>query len=209
MKRIFGTRLQKKEQKRILLAGTQTGVGTTHFALSLANVFASKERRRTLYMEIGKNGSVATLRTAKTFEVFGLVGFRMHGVYYLPQISGAQAERLLCGSEWDVAICDVTEAQEAEMLFSLVDRRLVLCNLKPWHYSAFQQSMNTLIRKQNEKRVELCSFNLQQTDENRCRGEFGLRVAKLPDVGNPFRMTHEEAAAVARFADIRGRKEMM
>ena len=199
MKRIFGRRLQRKEPKRILLTGTESGTGTTRFALALANAAASRERRRTLYIEVGRTGGIASLRTEKTFASEGLTGFCLRGVHYLPGITGEEARRVMNDSEWDVVICDVTESEEARYLFEVCDKRLVLCNLSPWHYSVFQQSMKHLIREKNEKRVEFCSFGLLAENEKRCREEFGLRVTELPELRDPFRMTHDEAAKTVRF----------
>ncbi len=191
--------IRKREQKRILLTGTQEGTGATHLSLAIANAAFSKERRKTLYMEIGSGGGIADLPKGKTFEEGGVAGFICLGVYYLPGTEECAARKILCDPSWDVIVCDVTEWEKAAAFFTLCTDCLILCNLRPWHYTVFRQRMKELLCGMNEKRVSYYSFGLQRPDEKRAREEFGIRVEAVPEIANPFRMTREEVKRVAAF----------
>ncbi len=191
------TKLKRRKQKRILLTGMQGGVGVTYFSLALANAAVSRERRKTLFLEVGKKGNIASLSSGKTFDECGMAGFIHLGVHYLPDTGGAEAGRILNDPEWDVIVCDATEWDTAQALFPFCTEILVLCNLRPWHYTGFQQRMKELLCGMNEKRVKLYSYRVRKTDERRAREEFGIRVQKTPEIADPFRMTREEAAEVS------------
>lgn len=197
MRRYRNKGLTLKKQQRLLLAGTEHGVGVTHLALALANASAAKERRPTLYVEVGQQGWISSLRTKDTFAEEGQAGFLLRGVAYLPRVDVADACGLLLHSRWHTVICDVTEKEAADQLFAACDRCLVLCDIKPWHYAVFQQNMKDWIWEKNKKRVSLLSFGMRKQDEKRCRNEFGMRITESPFCGDPLRMTHDEAKAVA------------
>ena len=198
MKRIFGNHLSRKEQKRIVIAGTAPGVGVTHFSLTLANVAAARQRRSTLYVEVGDRGNIAALRTKNTFAIDGNIGFRLNEVGFLPHVDAAAACGIFSDPKWDVIICDVTERMQPDILAAST-RCLLLVDVKPWHYSVFQQTMKEWMWERNKKRASLLSLHLRSQDEKRCRKEFGMRIEELPFVADPFRMTHAEAAAAAVF----------
>ncbi len=193
------TGLKRRERKRILLTGTQAGVGTTHFSLALANAACSRERRKTAYLEIGNKGNIATLPSEGTFDGGEVAGFVHLGVHYLPMLDEAGARRFLNDSAWDVVVCDVTDWEVAQRLFPLCAENLLLCNLRPWNYAVFQQRMKELLCGMNEKRVKLYSFHMQRADERRAREEFGIRIGEIPEILDPFRMTRGEATRAAAF----------
>lgn len=199
MKRFIHRDLCIKKQQRIVIAGTQPGVGVTHFALTLANVSAARERRSTLYVEVGQQGGIASLRTKDTFAVEGLVGFWLRNVAYLPRVEAKDVSSLFADPAWDVIICDLTEKAETDVLVAASTSCYLLCDITPWHYAVFQQSMKEWMWEKNKKRASLLSLHMQKHDEKRCRNEFGMRVGALPYIADPFRMSHGEAAAAARF----------
>ncbi|MBQ7678030.1 MAG: hypothetical protein IJT32_07325 [Lachnospiraceae bacterium] len=199
MKRFFIGKLSVKKQQRIVIAGTQRGVGVTHFALALANVAAARERRSTLYMEVGQQGNIVSLRTKDTFAIDGLIGFRREGVAFLPHVPTEDACAVFSDPRWDVIICDVTENDRTEVLVAASTSCLLLADVKPWHYTVFQQSMKEWMWERNKKRASLLSLHMRKQDEKRCRREFGTSIEALPFIADPFSMTYDEAAQAARF----------
>ena len=199
----FLKRIQERRTKRIGVFSLVSGCGATHLAISIANYYASKERRTVLYVECEKenglieinkhSGGIMALRTKRTAAAQGVSGFERDGVLYMPSVSQEDAHRLLAENK-EVILTEVPDWAPGSCLRSgMFDRTFLVLSAKPWKYPAAESSLDQIIALNNGMVQGDCvCFGLTKTEEKKLAADFGQRCTEIPMIRDPFCLAKED-----------------
>lgn len=115
----------KEETKIIGVAGAMTGIGVTHFAITLANYSAAQKRRKTALIELSGNHAIEEIAGSQT-------PFEKNGVSYYPNLSMKEIP-LVLNKGYEVVIFDMGSTfYRIRMEFLRCREKIIIGSLSPW-----------------------------------------------------------------------------
>ena len=197
-------RIGARTTRRIGIFALTPGCGTTHLSISIANYFASKERKSVLYLECRPEDYQSTegiirLRTDNTISIAGLSGFKKHGIDYMPSCTPSDVRRLI-SEKYDIIISEqYCRAEDGQLQFGMYEKCMFLFSAKPWKYNTAQINLKKIIaQKSGMPQGEYCSFGLTKNEEKMIKEEFNLRCVSIPFINDPFRLNNDDLKFLGR-----------
>ena len=170
----------------IAVCGTEHGIGTTHFSLSLSNFLCSKLRKRTAYVEINGSNQICHLSGNKDAE-----RFRYMDIVCYPHAIQEDLPHIL-GERYSYIVLDLgVLTSESYWDFCRCDLKFVIGSVSPWKTDRFFELLESLLYNMNTRQdhvILLGNLGIKETIkpfEQFCH----LPVYAIPFLPNPFQLT--------------------
>lgn len=177
------------------------GIGSTRFAISIANYYCSYCKKKVAVIESGK-GSLADISIDKdssnkvtSFVKNELVGFRKMKVDYYPGLSYEEILKLLKAT-YEVLILDVKDLSHDYMnVFRLSDKSIFLCNIASFNRRAFCEKYSLFENGMVE--VEPYTYLLNSHDKawyekTYKKSKFYKNIKEMRLIHNPNKLSKED-----------------
>lgn len=190
-------KVEKKKQKKSLeiigIIGSQSGMGCTHTALSIANYLCSVEKQQVLYLEMGEESSLLALMQ-QDFQVYGGILTYIHmGVRYLPAAAPKEAQALIEFHRGGIVIDFGVYREDMAWLLKSCSSLLVIGSLQPWCVNACRQCIEKIKNKKED--IGQMNFYCHRPNQKGARNflkRYHLKAEPMPYLSNPFAMKEKD-----------------
>lgn len=179
---------RSKERKTIGFYGVDSGVGTTHLAVTAANFAVNEWGVPAAVAELGSRLCI------RNMDVCGDGGdhFAVDGVDCYPQMESAQMPRLLNGAYRYLMLdmgCDESNWQE----FLRCDLKYVVASFSPWRMRQAEYFMD---QHENDHSINYITALLTVTgnvyEKKRFQRTYHVPVRTVPFIADPFRPAKDQ-----------------
>ena len=169
----------------ICIQGTERGVGTTHFAISLGNYLASKERFRVGIIELDEVSKLAGMMDGDMMVNVGCVGFTKMNVDYYPKANWDNV-RALREIWYDYLLLVFPPASAGLDFPKEYHRQIAVGSLKPWCYHDYQRFMRDYYFTEGMRKWDLYGLFLKKEEQRKFEQEFQVSMRSIPFIEDPF-----------------------
>lgn len=182
------------------LCSCESGCGTTHLSISLANYISSKYGYRTACLELHPSDAFTQLKTyTDTPYLPGDVKekrfFSIYGVDFYPLL-GKQDIPALMNAGYDYLILDFGIASAAIFdEFLRCDKKLVLGSLSPWRQAHFYDFCQKQLKKEQKEYFLFLVLHGEMHDILTFSKKCAISTKQffsIPFIKNPFHITKEQ-----------------
>jgi hypothetical protein len=170
----------------IAVCGTEHGIGTTHFALSLSNYLCSKYRKRTAYVELNGSNQIRSLSDDPDMDTFFYMDIACYPSSIAEDLNRILAERFSY-IILDLGVLTSDTCRE----FYRCDLKFIIGSVSPWKAGRFYDTLESLLYNTNPSQdhiVILGNLGIKETLRDFQRF-CGCQVYAIPFLQNPFQLT--------------------
>lgn len=189
----------KKSLVTVGVAGSDRGVGSTHFAIMLAGFLSSKEHKTTALIELNSAGDFEKIRRFYEVESDNAHCFCINGVDYYQNIASEQISELFFIG-YDYIIFDL--GQEWKSNNNEWMRCQILCMLggcTEWKIQKFATSIDELKTIKNRQiKYYLTAFGAHEL-KIRLEKQKHVEIITIPTEASPFLLHRKNLSFFERF----------
>lgn len=181
------------------------GIGSTRFAIAIANYYCSYCKKKVAVIEAGEGTLVDVSRSkdskVSSFVKYELVGFSKMKVDYYPNLCYEEILKLLKGS-YEVLILDVKDISHDYInLYRMSDKSIFLCNLADYNRRTFCETYSWFENGMVE--VEPYAYLLHNHDKawykkTYSKSKFYKRIREMRLIHNPNKLTKDDITFLKR-----------
>lgn len=193
-------RRHKTTAKCILVGvtGVGHGVGVTHIALAAADYLSSVLGYKAAFAEVAEQSSIISFLTGETVMNGRNVGYRYKGADYYPSI-GIDTVSEILSDRYDIVISDLGVFEAGKrMMAGRCDRVMIIGSMQPWRYDEYRYFMRDHYIKDGSWSGSMYGLYLRKDQKSRFEKEFGVSVAGIPYINDPFRLDREDIDNLSR-----------
>lgn len=173
---------RKKEHKTIGFYGADSGVGTTHLALSAAGFAASELGIPAAVVELSDKPCIGAMDTREGESDF----FTADGVGYYPNADCGRMPELL-GGRFEYLVLDFGCKADNWHEFLRCDLRYIVASLSPWRIGRAENFMTTHMSNQSFHYFSaLLTITGNVYEKKNFQRKYRVPVRTIPFIADPF-----------------------
>lgn len=148
------TETQEKRCRMIGIAGSNTGVGCTHFSIMLTNYLAGYLRRKAILLEFNESGDLEKLEYVCTGQMGQKNPYRVLDADYY-KYAGPEAVKEVLQRGYDDILIDFGSVKDgANELYWRCDKKFLVGSFTEWQQESFREFEMEQRAKQKKKLAE-------------------------------------------------------
>ena len=160
------TETQEKRCRMIGIAGSNTGVGCTHFSIMLTNYLAGYLRRKAILLEFNESGDLEKLEYVCTGQMGQKNPYRVLDADYY-KYAGPEAVKEVLQRGYDDILIDFGSVKDgANELYWRCDKKFLVGSFTEWQQESFREFEMEQRAKQKKSWQSLAVFGSEETREN-------------------------------------------
>ena len=165
------TETQEKRCRMIGIAGSNTGVGCTHFSIMLTNYLAGYLRRKAILLEFNESGDLEKLEYVCTGQMGQKNPYRVLDADYY-KYAGPEAVKEVLQRGYDDILIDFGSVKDgANELYWRCDKKFLVGSFTEWQQESFRE------------------FEMEQRAKQKKR--FRINAERIPFSADAFLVTKE------------------
>lgn len=189
-KKIFTAETREKRSRMIGIAGSNTGVGCTHFSVMLTNYLAGYLRRKAILLEVNGSGNLEKLEHVCTGQVGQKNPFRILDADYYKHVGPEDVKEVLQRGYDDIVI-DFGSVKDGENgLYWRCDKKFLVGSFTEWQQESFREFEMEHRAKQKKSWQSLAVFGSEETRREFSR-RFRINTDRIPFSADAFSVTKE------------------
>lgn len=189
--------------RTVAVIGAGNGCGCTHFSIAYANYMRAMTGEKTALLMSDGNGHMNSIRSMCEVKEISVSRrnmsayiygdcFEFYGIDYYSWTDEKSIEALFSNDYKHIIIDygDKKEGISGDIL--LMTKRVVIGSLMPWkckEFDSFCENNNTYINKAD---WNFFMRNGEISDAKYFRDKYGIRIKKIPEFSNPYRIGRKE-----------------
>ena len=175
------TETQEKRCRMIGIAGSNTGVGCTHFSIMLTNYLAGYLRRKAILLEFNESGDLEKLEYVCTGQMGQKNPYRVLDADYY-KYAGPEAVKEVLQRGYDDILIDFGSVKDgANELYWRCDKKFLVGSFTEWQ----QESFREFEMEQRAKQKRVSRYLEARRPEENSREDFGsmqngFRFQRMP-----------------------------
>ncbi len=192
-----GRKRSKSAGREIIgITGANAGTGCTHMACSVANYLVSVEKRKVIYIEVGRISQLYDLMQETPVICEGQAAYLCKGAVYFLSADVREAEETIRNSGKTIVI-DFGEYEKAyDGLIRKCGRLWILGSLLPWCTNAFEKVMDEIRKGENDIGQMSVFYSPAAGDAAKFSRRFRTPMRCMPALGDPFSMKEKDIRIV-------------
>lgn len=178
------TETQEKRCRMIGIAGSNTGVGCTHFSIMLTNYLAGYLRRKAILLEFNESGDLEKLEYVCTGQMGQKNPYRVLDADYY-KYAGPEAVKEVLQRGYDDILIDFGSVKDgANELYWRCDKKFLVGSFTEWQQESFRE-FEMEQRAKQKKAGRVSRYLEARRPEENSREDFGsmqngFRFQRMP-----------------------------
>lgn len=178
------TETQEKRCRMIGIAGSNTGVGCTHFSIMLTNYLAGYLRRKAILLEFNESGDLEKLEYVCTGQMGQKNPYRVLDADYY-KYAGPEAMKEVLQRGYDDILIDFGSVKDgANELYWRCDKKFLVGSFTEWQQESFRE-FEMEQRAKQKKAGRVSRYLEARRPEENSREDFGsmqngFRFQRMP-----------------------------